>query len=454
MILKGLLAWLFVLVLAGNAVAAVVTGRINQEQGQTPLPGVNMLLLSALTNAGCHAGCHAGPGSFLQAQLVAPASDNTRVNEIWLATLDVGALNSGDERPNAFPMSKTVIPVGGGNSFQFNTNNISDYDVMILANTEATDPWEVVVGLIALPDGNNSLVNIPLDDLAGNLDLGLVTPGNRLGVATRSVMQAATQFGTFSGQDLSQMAMINDTTKAVINAHVNHDPARGRVVGTGINTILWFSNLNPNTFTSVPADDTSGYNLHFRTNKGTGSPKYLYPPQDVSFNGNDYGPGNPIPMGISHDGGPYYTYFAYGFDRNAPPPPGVWVVKDGTNNVEGQADFSLLGGMDENNNPIVMPSIRPNVDSNGVVTSFDTEWYTMHNGTPRKITSTRALNGVIQQYWFQSSVKQPGQENYSFQGNIIGKTLVPWEIKFQDIKNGYVKVNVVLYGSQFECYFK
>ncbi len=441
---SGSFVVIFSLLLASNALAAILTGAIDQTPLGAALPAVNMLLLSPSESNNCQ-GCH---GGF--------SPKNARINEIWLANLDVGVLNTGDYSSEVFPVKKTVIPVGGNNSFRIDTAEVSDYDILIMANTKVSNPRDVIVGLIAIPDAGKHLIQIPLERLAANLDLGLVVPGNGLGVAKTTLAQAAPAFSDFSEQDLAQMALVNDMARTVVNAYVNYDPSAGRLVGTRIGTQVNFSGLSAGAFTSVLYDWISGYSPHFRTNKGNDDPKWLYPPQEVPAGGGEpYGPETPMLLGNSHDGDDYYTYFAGQFDGNSPPS-GYWLVKDGSGSIVAQADLSVLGAFDESGNPILMPSIRPNVNEEGLVTSIDTRWFTNSGGTLREITSPEVLNRVVRGYGFQTNVKDPDRETYYFPGNVTGNTQVPWAITFAQITTGdnsYIKVNVELYGATFECYF-
>ena len=120
----------------------------------------------------------------------------------------------------------------------------------------------------------------------------------------------------------------------------------------------------------------------------------------------------------------------------------------------GLAEVISYGG---SGHPVLIPSICPNLNGDGEIVSIDTKWYAVKNDNIEEIVDQDVLSRFIKSYGFQTSVKDPDNENYYFQGSIIGNTTVPWPILMQDVIDGssgeYIKVNVGLYGSSFEFYF-
>ncbi len=439
----GLAEVIYALSYENNAV--VLSGRIElaAERQASSAPAIELNSLSPEKSA----------------TLAATSPEFRDAEEIWVAKLNVNVLNHGDEISGFFPVTKTIVPIGNDGTFNINSSDLVNADVLILADTNAVNPIDTIVGLIGIPDSDYLLENIPVEDLDQDLNLGVVRLVNGKWRSQTTLSQASNSFKSYSYGQLGEMAVIDDMVQSVINSFINYHQDTGQLFGTRVGIACTSSGLASGFYTDIPEVNMYGYAPHFRTNKGENQSYLLYPPYDVSIAGNStvFGPSAPIPMGISPDGGSFYTYFSQSIVTPSVPEAGYWQLKDEAGALISQADLSFLSAYGGNGHPVLIPSIRPNLNGDGEIVSIDTKWYAVKNDNIEEIVDQNVLSRFIKSYGFQTSVKDPDNENYYFQGSIIGNTTVPWPILMQDVIDGssgeYIKVNVGLYGSSFEFYF-
>lgn len=155
-----------------------------------------------------------------------------------------------------------VFPLGDDGAWDIEVSTAHDW-IFFLVASEAENV-DKIRGFVTVGNGDDTMVNFPISDATGDIDVGTVAPSGDEALGDTSLADTTASF-TLDLTEMESLAEIDGFYKGMSNAWVNHDPDAGT---------WWMSTLTANfranldTFgTSTPSDFTyAGYGLLFETN--------------------------------------------------------------------------------------------------------------------------------------------------------------------------------------------
>ncbi len=337
----------------------------------------------------------------------------TQVTDVWAIPL-----YSGEFHPTAF----NYVVKGSVSSNSVSLNLSKKNWVAILLDSTKADKKDQVVGYVTMTSGSAGLTGMPLGNASGNIDLGELTKNSTTDETSSSKTTTDNAAAlSLSVDQLSKMAVSDDSVKTVKNAYRNFDgttffAVKPFYVWSWDSAATSITDTYSNVETLV-ASKFKGYLFYMNSNSSAinysgicaqTTAMTLTPPSTVSnvSGGGSWTTSSPLTSATgtkstssnSCGAGNLYlrddtaSYGSYQFNFSAsssgtneylapPVPSGDWSLKVGSTEVgkfEGNIGTIFVGN--DTTKPIVfLPSIKVNKSGNNVG-SVELKWY-MRNST-------------------------------------------------------------------------
>ena len=384
--------------------------KLSQEKSGSTYSRVVLCLIIAVAFGGCGlfgprftiSGRYSGSGlanvqSDRQSNRAVPRALGIDYDEIWAFPLvsDYGmvAVETVTDRQ--------VFSILHDGTFEVSVRALVGHDkwILVAADPGQPDLRDQLARYISIPDQNgSSLTLIKTQDLIDNLGLGDVTDdGGDEGLSTATIEDIHSAFGELSSADLSSIARADDAVRTGENFWRNYDQLSGEVFEIKVMSLI--SSLATkadvvNQMTS-PTDYSLSmtFEFNFRTNQGDGDAEKLVAPDATEYS-----------VGVSPDGGTFYSYFSTANFPTASIPAGDWSLLDSSGALLAVADFGFAVPMAANDLPVgLIPAVCLDVDASQIVQSVSVDWY--FNDAegqlilePNRAAVNEALLGAFVQY--------------------------------------------------------
>ena len=364
------------------------------------------------------------------------------VDQVWAFPLMYGSW--GFIRPD-FVKYRKSFPIEEDGSFEISLEELTDSDtyIFVLANSQAADKKEKIVDFLAIR-GIDNLNSILVEDVDEDIDLGEVNQEAGEGVSTTTIDDLANSFGTYTSNQLKELAMSDNAIKTLINYYINYSPETGQHYSFNFS----YSHLGDmdnikNDFDPFIQSFYPKPQFYVRTNQGTDTKKILISPDG----------GKSIELGTSNDGNGYFSYFG-SFSEEIPA--GFWTLEEMANPgiPLAEFDFSLTVPFSADQLPVgYLPTIKLNVNQDDMVESVSIKWF-LNTGAGDLIETTNL--DMVSKIVLGSFIQYNGGDDAEYGGNFpidINQSEFYFSEEIPYDKMTDIKINVSNIGYSFEIFW-
>ena len=368
---------------------------------------------------------------------------NYIADEIWafpIITDDYGFADL------SFLQYKTIFPIKNNGQFNIELDNLPDFDrfLFVLADSEAEDRRDRIIDFVSIR-GNNNLRTIPARGITEGIALGNLNRNNDEAVSSVRLEELRDRFTNHSLEELEIIAATDNALKALKNYYVNYNDETGEEFSFSFSYggHGYIEEIN-NNYIDVDLYEWSNPLFHVRTNMGDENPKKLIPPAGSS--------NSTLDLGISHDGGSYYSYFGTFHEEISE---GFWTLKE-DNDELGYFDFSFTLDFDDNDVPLtILPSVKLNTEDE-IVKSISIKWYINSSEGLTEVRDIDILEELVMGAFvqFDNGITMPvevGQDITEFDSEVEFRDQIDWEGLHMD---NFQKLDYSLFGISFEMSFQ